>query len=142
MRCGEDTDEALADVKRDRHFGERAGLAAYVVIVYARVGGIAHLAGASDVADHAFLADLQTKTFLVDAATMHAVEHHLSARLVVQVDAGFKAAEGTGNVVHDVLDELIEIEDRSDLLGGFLQFLKFLNLSVELRARRGKVVED
>ena len=128
MRRGEDAHEAFADMKWDRHFGERGVFAANVVVVLAHVGGIAHLAGRSDIADHAFLANLQTMTFVVDAASVHAGHHHLAAFLVVQVDAGFHAAKGTGHVIHDVVDELIEVEDRSDLLRRLLQLLQVLYL--------------
>src|ERR1700733_245045 len=49
----------------------------------------------------------------------------------MQVDAGFDAAKGTSHVIHDVIDELIEIEDRRDLLRRFLKALQFVHLLVE-----------
>src|SRR5580698_8578594 len=74
--------------------------------------------------------------FVVDRAAMHAGEHHFPAFFVVQVDAGFQTAEGTGYIIHDVVDELIEVEDRSDLLRRLLQLLQLLHLIDEQRAHR------
>jgi len=110
-------------VKWDYHFGERGVLAANVVFVLAHVRRIAHLAGRSGVADHTLLANLQPMAFVVDAASMYAGDHHLSVLLIVQIDAGLHAAKRTGHVVHYVVDELIEIEDRSNPLRGFLHLL-------------------
>ena len=61
-------------------------------------------------------------------AAVDASHHHLSAFFVVQIDAGSPAAEGTGHVIHDVVDELIEVENRGDLLRSFLQFLQVFDL--------------
>jgi hypothetical protein len=66
--------------------------------------------------------------FVVDAASVHAGQHHLAVLFIVQVDAGLYAAEGTGNFVHDIVDELIKVEDGSDLLRCFLQLLQVFYL--------------
>ena len=44
--------------------------------------------------------------------------------------------------IHDVVDELIEIKNRADLLRSFLQFLQTLHLALELRVSRGEFAED
>jgi hypothetical protein len=64
------------------------------------------------------------------------MEHHLSARLVVQVDPGLDAAEGTGYIIHNVVNELVEVEDRSYFLSRFLQLLQLLDLIGAQRANR------
>src|SRR5258708_4758196 len=130
MRCGEDSHKTFADVKRDRDFGKSGGLAGHVIFVFAHIGCVTHLAGRSDIADHAFLADLQTMAFVVHAASVHAREYHLTTFLVMQIYACLDAAERVSYVIHDVVDELIEVEDRGDLLRGFLQALQILDLII------------
>ena len=108
-----------------------------IIFVLAHIWGIAHLAGGCDVADHAFLANLQTETLAVHGTAVDAAHHHFSASFVVKIDAAFQQAEGMGYVVHDVVDELIEVENRADLLRSLLQLLQAFYLAVELRPRRG-----
>src|SRR5580704_10322166 len=131
MGSCEHTDQVFADTKRDYHFGQRVVLAANIVFVLAHVGRIAHLPGRGDVTDHAFLANLQTMALVVDAASVYTGEYHLPALFIVQVDAGLYTAEGTRHVIHDVVDEGIEVEDGSDLLRRLLQLLQFLYLIEE-----------
>ena len=127
MRCGEYSHQALADAQRNRHFRERRRLAADVVLVLAHVGRVAHLTGRGDVADHALAADFQAMSFAVHAASSHSGQHHLAALFVVQVDAGFQAAEGMRHFVDNAVDELVEIENRRDFLRGLLHALQVLD---------------
>jgi hypothetical protein len=69
---------------------------------------------------------------------VHAGKHHLTAFFVMQIDAGFHAAKGPGHVIHNIVDELIEIENRRDLLRRFLQFAGDL-LPVQLSGRHARV---
>src|SRR5260370_17021189 len=89
MRRGEQSDEAFANMQRNRHFRERGLLAGGVILVLAYVGRIAHLPGGGHIPNHAFLPDLQTVALAMDAASVHAPHYPFSPALVVQVNAPF-----------------------------------------------------
>src|SRR5579871_1118781 len=76
--------------------------------------------------------------FVVDAASVYAGQYHFLAKLVVQIDAGLNAAKRPRYVVHDIVDQLIEVENGIDLLRGLLHFLQFFNL-VEAKRLNGEV---
>jgi hypothetical protein len=57
-------------------------------------------------------------------ASSHFVEHHLGALLIVQINAGLKAAKGLRYLIHYAVEELIEIENRCNSLRGFLHPLQ------------------
>src|ERR1700719_595669 len=139
MGCGKDAYEASAGMERNRYFRERIVFAANVVLVLAYVGGIAHLASRSDVADHAFFANLQTMAFVVHATAMHPGHYHFRSFLIMQINAGFHAAKGARYVIHDVVDELIKVEYGVDLLRGLLQSLQVFHLA-GMQRRNGKSI--
>jgi hypothetical protein len=60
----------------------------------------------------------------------------------MQIDAGFHAAKGSGHVIHNIVDELIEIENRRDLLRRFLQLLEIFYLSSYLVGTQGSNGND
>ena len=59
---------------------------------------------------------------------MHARHLQLAALFVVQVDVGFDAAKCRGHVVHNFVDQFIEIENGRNLLRPLLQFEQMFNL--------------
>ena len=130
MRRREHPNQAFANVQRNSHLRERRGLASDVVLVLANVGGIAQLAGGSDVSDHALAADFQAMSFALRAAfqaSPHPRQHHLAVLFVVQVDAGLDAPEGIRDFIDHAVDQLVEVENRSDLMRGFLHALQVLD---------------
>jgi hypothetical protein len=48
--------------------------------------------------------------------------------LVVQVDVRIQTSEGAGDLVYDLINELIEVKDRADFLSGLLQLEEILHL--------------
>ena len=68
---------------------------------------------------------------------LHAGEHHVTTRFIVQIDAGFQTAErGTGNFFDHAIDQLIKIEDGRDSLRSLLQPLQVCNDFIAGDARR------
>jgi hypothetical protein len=53
----------------------------------------------------------------------------------VQVDVRIQASEGAGDVVYDLIDELIEVKNRADFLRGLLQLEEILHL-IQIQQRR------
>jgi hypothetical protein len=128
-------------VKRDRDFGERGLLTANVIVIQSDIGCVVHLAGRCDVSDHAF-SDLQAVTRAVDLAARAAMGAHqqqFAALLVVQVDVSIETAEGTGDLIDDLIDKLVEVKDRVDFLRGPLQLEEIIHLiEIEGSRVRGK----
>ena len=78
MRGGEHSDQVAFDLQRDGDFRARILLAGHVIRVASYVGGIVHLAGGGDVANHSLGADFQPVAFVVNAASANASEHKFS----------------------------------------------------------------
>jgi len=57
------------------------------------------------------LANLQAETLVVQGTAVDATHYHFSASFVVKIDAALEKAEGMGYLVHDVFNELIEVEN-------------------------------
>ncbi len=74
-------------------------------------------------------------------AAMNAGHLQLAALFVVQVKIGFHAAECAGNVVHNLIDQFIEIEDGGNLPRPFLQLEQMFDL-IELHRADGDRVRD
>ena len=118
--------------------GERGFFAADVIRILAHVGGVMHLASGGDVSDHA-LANFQAVTRaaqFASGATVGADQRQLAALLVVQVDVRIKASKRPGNLVYDLVDELIEVKDGADFLGSLLQLEEILHL---IKHKQGRV---
>ncbi len=78
MRSGEDANQFSLNVQRNRYLGLRGFVASDVVRVLAHIWGVAHLSGASRVADHAVFAQLQDVAFAANLAAstaMRASQH-------------------------------------------------------------------
>src|SRR5208337_5264821 len=73
VRRAENTYQLALDHERNRHFGKRGFFTADVVRIFANVGGVPHLTGASHVSHHTILPDLQAVVIAVDGATGTAV---------------------------------------------------------------------
>ena len=73
MRSGEDANQFSLNVQRNRDLGLRGLVASDVIGILAHIRRIAHLAGAGDVADHAFFAELQDVAFAANLATSAAM---------------------------------------------------------------------
>ena len=63
-------------------------------------------------------------------AAMYTGQHQFAILGFMQVDVEFHAAERAGNVVHDLVDEFVQVENGADLLRCFLQLQQFLNANV------------
>ena len=135
MGRGEDADELVLDVQGDGDLGEGGLLAGHVVGVLADVGCVAHLAGGGDVADQSFLAQFQAMPFVVQGAAVDAGQHEFLALGLVEIDVGFYESEGAGYLIHDAIDELIEIEKGTDAVGGLLQAEQIVHQICRLRQR-------
>src|SRR5207248_11414891 len=66
-------------------------------------------------------------------------ENQFRARLVMEINIRFHAPERSSNLVDDFVDELIEIEDRGDLLSGLLQLKQLFDL-LELQVTGVEVI--
>src|SRR5215469_3824186 len=75
-------------------------------------------------ADHSILADSQPMSLAMQRAPANARKHHLTPLFVVQEDAGFHAAKRTRYLGYHAVNELIQIEDRSNRLRHFLDALQ------------------
>src|SRR5579862_3701515 len=120
----EHTNELAFDVKRNRYLRTRGFFATNVVRVFANIWRISHLTRGRDVANHAFLADLQTVAGAVrgtTVATACAGQHERTAIDIVQINVGVDTAKGTSDVIHNLVDEFVEVENRRDSLRSFLQ---------------------
>jgi hypothetical protein len=53
-------------------------------------------------------------------AAMHSGQNQLAVLLVVQVNVSFDATERACNLIHDSVDERIEVKNRRDILSGLL----------------------
>ena len=121
VRYGKHSDQTpVPGMERNRHFGKCGIFAADVVLIHAHVGGVTHLPGRGHVADHAFFANLKTLPFAMKAAAMHSGQNQLAVLLVVQVNVSLDATERACNLIHDSVDERIEVKNRGDVLSGFL----------------------
>jgi hypothetical protein len=56
--------------------------------------------------------------------------------LVVQVDVRIQTSEGAGDLVYDLINELIEVKDGADFLSGLLQLEEIFHL---IRIKQGRV---
>jgi hypothetical protein len=56
--------------------------------------------------------------------------------LVVQIDVRIQTSKRTGNLVYDLINELIEVKDGADFLSGLLQLEEILHL---IQIKRGRV---
>ena len=65
----------------------------------------------------------------MQSAAVDSGQHHLLALFVMQINAGFDASEGVGHIIHNLVDELVEIENRSNFLSRFLQRSAVLRLA-------------
>jgi hypothetical protein len=65
---------------------------------------------------------------LAAGAAMGAHKREFTALLVVQVDVRIQASEGVGDLVDDLINELIEVKDRADFLSGLLELQEVLHL--------------
>jgi hypothetical protein len=96
-----------------------------------------HLASGGNVSDHAF-PDLEAMTGAAKLAAAAAVSAHqgqFAALFVVKIDVRIQASEGMGDLVHDLIDEPVEVKDGADFLSGFLQLEKLLDL-IEIKGVR------
>src|SRR5207244_5489788 len=82
----------------------------------------AHLPGGSNVTHHALFSDLQPMSLTVYGAAMHAGDDQFSPTLIVQENVGLQAAKRGRHVIDNLIDELIEVEHRGDLLGCLFLF--------------------
>ena len=82
-----------------------------VILIFADVGGVAHLTGGGDVTHHAFSADLEPLAFVMKCAAVNSGQYDFGVGLVVQIDVSFDASERTGDIIHNLVDELIQVED-------------------------------
>ena len=124
-------------MERNRNFRERGFFTANVIGVLAHIGRVVHLPGRGDVSDHAF-PDLQAVAWAVEfaaGAAMGAHQRQFAALLVVQVDVGIQTSEGTGDLVHHLIHQLVEIKDGADFLSGLLQLEEILHL-IEIKGAR------
>ncbi|MGA2103512.1 MAG: hypothetical protein ABSG34_20535 [Candidatus Sulfotelmatobacter sp.] len=117
-------------VKGNCNLRQRGFFTANVVGILAHIGRIVHLASGCNVSDHSF-PNLQAVAGAVQLAAGAAVGAHqrqFAALLVVQIDVRIQTSEGAGNLVHDLINELIEVENGVDFLSGLLQLQKILHL--------------
>lgn len=120
MRGAENAHEAAIHMQRDRNFREGGRLAGNVPGVHANVGRIVHFANGRGMA-YGSMANLLAAAPVVVSAAAYAGQHQFLARFVVQVEADLKTPEGPGHIGDNLVDQLIEVEDRGYLLGGFLE---------------------
>ena len=59
---------------------------------------------------------------------MNAGGFQFAMRFVVQIEIGLHASECAGDVVYDVIDQLVEIKNGGDLPRPFLQLEEMFNL--------------
>src|SRR5208282_6257393 len=74
---------------------------------------------------------------LAAGAAMGTHERQFAAFFVVQVDVGIQASEGLGDLVDDLINQLVEVKDGTDFLSGLLQLEKLVYLIEMKRARVG-----
>ena len=130
-------------MERNRNFRERGFFTANVVGVLAHIGRVVHLASGCDVSDHAFpnFQAVAGAVELAAGAAMGAHQRQFAALLVVQVDVRIQTSEGAGDLVYDLINELIEVKDGADFLSGLLQLEEILHLIQIKQGRvRGKAV--
>ena len=130
VRGGEYSHKLPFYMEGNRNFRERGFFTANVVRVLAHIGRIVHLAGGCDVSNHSF-ANFQAvpgATELAAIAAMGARERQFAALWVVEVDVRIQTPEGAGDLVYDLIDELIEVKDGADFLSCRLQLEKILYL--------------
>ena len=72
---------------------------------------------------------------------MNAGHLQLAALFVMQIDGCFHATECRSHVVHNLGDQLIEVEDGRNLLRPFLQFEEMFDL-IELHGADGGCVRN
>ena len=75
------------------------------------IGRVVHLASGCDVSDHSF-SNFQAVAGAVElaaGATMGTHQRQFAALLVVQVDVRIQTSEGVGDLVYDLINELIEV---------------------------------
>ena len=141
VRGGEYSHQLPFHMQRNRNLRECGFFTANVVGVLAHIGRVVHLAGGSDVSDHSF-ANFQTVSGAAEVAATAAMSAHqrqFAALLVVQVDVRIQTSERTGNLVYDLIDQLIEVKDGADFLSGLLQLEKILHLiEIEQGRVRGR----
>jgi len=136
MRCGEDSDEPIVNERGDGDFGACRVLALDVVGIFSDVRGVAHLAGAGDEADQAFFGFFEAITACVERG-VDAGEDEFFAIRFVEIDVCLDESEGERDLINDAVDELIEIEQGTDSLRGFLQPEEIVDHGGGLRMRGG-----
>ncbi len=77
----------------------------------------------------------------MNGAAVDAGHLQFAPLLVMQIDIGFHAAEGGGDIVHNLVDQFVQIEDGGNLLRPLLQFQQMVNL-VELYGTGGDRVRN
>src|ERR1035437_6977938 len=72
-------------------------------------------------------------------AAMGARQQQFASLLVVQVDVRIQTSERTGDLVYDLINELVEVKDGANFLSCLLQLKEILHLIQIKEARvRGK----
>ena len=127
MRSGEHPDQLSIDMQRNRNFAASIIPARDVVRIDTYIRRVSHLPGGRNVTHEPFLADLQPVSFHVNGATLHSGQYHFAVFRLMQVHADVDASERTRNVVDDLVDQLIQVENRIDLLRRLLQFEKLMH---------------
>jgi hypothetical protein len=125
MRSGEDAHQVAFNLEWDGDFRVRPRLASHVIGIAIYVGRITHLAGGSDVADHALGPDFQPVAFTVNRASTNAGQHELSLLRMMKIQVDFDTAKRGGDFAYDALDDFFNIEGSGDALSRFLKADKF-----------------
>src|ERR1700677_2864196 len=141
VRSGEYSYQALADAQWNRHLRAGGFLAGDIILIFPDIWRVAHLSRGGYVAHHPLLANLQPETLAVHGTTVHAAHHHFSASFIVKIDGGLQKTEGMRYLIDDIVNQLIEIENRTDLMRSLLEFLQALYLGIDLRMSDGQYVE-
>src|SRR5581483_63163 len=93
-----------------------------IVRVFADIRRIAHLARASHVPDHPIFSDPQLVALAVAGAPMNSSQNHVLPGLGPQVDVGLGTSKTQSDLGDNLLNELVEVQNRAYLLGCLLQF--------------------
>jgi hypothetical protein len=90
--------------------------------VQSYIRGVPGPPGSGSAADHTFTADFEARTLLVYAAAANASKHHIACFAVLKPYRNFDAADGSSQIVHDPIQQGLQIQRRGDELCRALQF--------------------
>src|SRR5579872_1946787 len=99
-----------------------------IVRIKADVWSIPRFSRSGHIAHHAFRPNSQAVAGAIHRASMYTRQNHGASTFIVKINAGLEIAKRYSNIIHNFVDELFQIEDRANLLGGPMELKEAVNV--------------